>query len=198
MLDPARATIVVAGPYAAGMTTRAVPVRRRLHADLSGSDVSGRGLPGVLSTSRGRGRCAAVRRGCRRCGVRLLDIPEDTVYDDEIYVAYTRHIIEGRWAAAERRPWLPPAKSTASGRPATTSSCTRTSPTRAALADRRGIRHRPGVELAPVSRVVPVALRAAGADHRHGFVVGARPDEAASQHLHGGARADGRASRPTR
>ena len=55
----------------------------------------------------------------------LLDGPDDTPYDAEIFVAYTRHIIEqmgGRGRASTRAR----AKSTRSGRRASTSSCTTT------------------------------------------------------------------------
>ena len=57
----------------------------------------------------------------------LLDGPEDAPYDAEIFIAYTRHIIEqmgGRGGTSTRVR----ARSTPSGRRASTSSCMRKSP----------------------------------------------------------------------
>ena len=36
----------------------------------------------------------------------LLDTPEDTFYDDEIFIAYTQHIIEQMGTGTVRRPVL--------------------------------------------------------------------------------------------
>ena len=117
----------------------------------------------------------------------LLDSPDD-VYDPEIFIAYTRHIIEqmggtgprvdecsreiyDEWAACQHFELYDdvPAVLRAAGgrRPA----------------------HRPDLEHAPLPGVVPVAFRAAGADQRDGLVVRSRADEAASEHLLGGAAA---------
>ena len=110
----------------------------------------------------------------------LLDGPEDAPYDAEIFVDTPRHIIEQMGGRGERLDACA-RRSTASGRPASISSCTTTSPPCCAAGGAAGVRHRADLELAPLPGVVPVAFRAAGADCRRHFVVRPRLHEAASR-----------------
>ena len=97
LLQPDRATVVVAGPEAPGfVTARAV---RAVFFDVDftliypGPGVPGPGLPAVLRRPRRDGRCRLVRRG--REGVPfIIDDVEEPVYDHELFVRYTASIIE--------------------------------------------------------------------------------------------------------
>ena len=127
----------------------------------------------------------------------LLDGPEDAPYDAEIFVVYTRHIIEQMGGAG------PNLDACAREVYAEWAACQHFElyddvPEVLRALSAAGLRIGLDLELAPLPGVVSVAFRAAGADQRHGLVVGTRLHEAASEHLFGGAAAGRCRGRPTR
>ena len=69
-------------------------LRRRFHVDLSGADVSGRGLRRILRTIRNDGRSRHAFSEAVRVASSILDAAQDHAYDADIFVCYTRRIIE--------------------------------------------------------------------------------------------------------
>ena len=173
-------------------------LRRRLHADLSRPDVSRRGLSRVLRARYGMDdRPGAVSRRRspprRRCSTAPRTRRTTTRSSSSTRAASSRG-----WAAPGRaldacaseiyREWaacqhfelyddVPDVLRELAG---------------------GGIAHRADLELAPLPRVVPVALRAARADQRDRLVVRARVHEAAPEHLRRGAAAGRTSRRPRR
>ena len=162
------------------MTTASGLLRRRLHADLSGPDVSRRRLSGVLRAPRHgrrrgavRARRSPARRRCstartmrlRRRDLRRLHAAHhraDGRRRDRASTPAAREIYR-EWAACQHFELYDDVP---------------------AVLRRAGGRrhpHRPDLEHAPLPRVVPVAFRAAGADQRDASPRPITADEAASR-----------------
>ena len=107
----------------------------------------------------------------------LLDA-EGGVYDPEVFIDYTRRIIEGMGGSGPGRRRARPAISTTPGRRATTSRCTRRCP-RCCAPPRAGVHDRPDLEHAALAEDVRDALRSWRAVHGRDFLVRPRLHEAA-------------------
>ncbi len=162
-------------------------LRRRLHADLSGADVPGRRLPPILPTATAWTSTSQAFDRAVASAAPMLDQPASARVRrrDLRRVHASHHRADGRRRADGSTRAR--ARSTTSGRPASTSSCTTMWRPRFARSQRAGVR----IGLISNSHRCLASFQSHfeldGSDRRRRLFVGARPDEAAPEHFPRGA-----------
>ena len=165
------------------MTDASRLLRRRLHADLSRARCFA--ARATRRSARATAWTSIPRRSTRRVAsaAPLLDGPEDTPYDAEIFVAYTRHIIEQMGGARAARRRVRARDLRGVGRVPALRAVRRCAGGAAASWRRAGVR----IGLISNSHRCLASFQShfelRGLDQRRGVVVRARLHEAAPEHL---------------